>query len=153
MVQSFYSTLDVEERIETLVYDAGNFLAAAGGNLGLLLGFSCLSTVFGFINIIQEYFTHWTCFSLIWFFVLIRLIFFQGSPLQILLKFYSVFTATLEIIQWTPLNGITLGQTITDPFNRMIPITEHMSYKRMLWEVFGTWSIWVILIPLFKWSL
>jgi hypothetical protein len=58
MVHSFYSTLDVEERIETLVYDAGNFLAAAGGNLGLLLGFSCLSTVLGFINIIQEYFTH-----------------------------------------------------------------------------------------------
>jgi hypothetical protein len=31
-----------------------------------------------------------------------------------------------------PLNGITLGQAISDPFNRMIPITEHMSYKRML---------------------
>ena len=35
-------------------------------------------------------------------------------------------------IQWTPLNWITLGQTMSDPFNRMIPITEHMSYKRML---------------------
>jgi hypothetical protein len=29
-------------------------------------------------------------------------------------------------VQWTPLNGITLGQTISDPFNRMIPITEHV---------------------------
>jgi hypothetical protein len=35
-------------------------------------------------------------------------------------------------IQCTPLNRITLGETITDPFNRMIPITEHMSYKRRL---------------------
>jgi hypothetical protein len=36
------------------------------------------------------------------------------------------------MVQWTPLNGITLGQAITDPFNQMIPITKHMSYKRML---------------------
>ena len=36
------------------------------------------------------------------------------------------------LLQWTPLNGITLGQTITDPFNQMISITEHMSYKRIL---------------------
>jgi hypothetical protein len=35
-------------------------------------------------------------------------------------------------IQWTPLNGITLGQTIIDPFNQMIPITKHMFLKRML---------------------
>jgi hypothetical protein len=48
--------LDVEERIETLVYDVGSFLAAAGGNLGLLLGFSCLSTIFGFINWMQGHF-------------------------------------------------------------------------------------------------
>ena len=39
----FYSTLNVEELVETLVYDTGNFLAAAGGNLGLMLGVSCLS--------------------------------------------------------------------------------------------------------------
>ncbi len=30
------------------------------------------------------------------------------------------------LVQWTPLNGITLGQTISDPFNRMIPVTEHV---------------------------
>jgi hypothetical protein len=36
------------------------------------------------------------------------------------------------MVQWSPLNGITLGQAITDPFNQMIPITKHMSYKRML---------------------
>jgi hypothetical protein len=50
--------LDVEERIETLVYNTGSFLSAAGGNLGLHLGFSCLSTVFGFINWMQEHFLH-----------------------------------------------------------------------------------------------
>jgi hypothetical protein len=50
--------LDVEERVETLVYDAGNFLAAVGGNLGLLLGFSCLSTVFTLIDWIQGHFIH-----------------------------------------------------------------------------------------------
>jgi hypothetical protein len=43
-----------------------------------------------------------------------------------------IFKDSFCVIQWTPLNGITLGQTISDPFNRMIPITEHMSNKRML---------------------
>ena len=38
-----YSTLMVEERIETLNYDIASFLATAGGYLGLMLGFSCLS--------------------------------------------------------------------------------------------------------------
>jgi len=50
----FYSTLDVKEVVETLVYDVGDFLAAAGGNLGLLLGFSCLSVLLAVINAIQE---------------------------------------------------------------------------------------------------
>jgi hypothetical protein len=31
-------------------------------------------------------------------------------------------------INWTPLNGITLGLTITDPINRMITITKYISY-------------------------
>ena len=47
-----YETLLTEEHSESLVYDATNFLAAAGGNLGLFLGFSCLSVFFG----ILEYF-------------------------------------------------------------------------------------------------
>ena len=38
-----YSTLMVEERIETLNYDIASFLATAGGYLGLMLGFSFLS--------------------------------------------------------------------------------------------------------------
>jgi hypothetical protein len=33
-------------------------------------------------------------------------------------------------IEWTPLNEITLGQTITDPNNRMITINEYISYTK-----------------------
>ena len=39
----FYKTFLVEQRVETLIYDFGGFIAAAGGNLGLCLGFSLLS--------------------------------------------------------------------------------------------------------------
>jgi hypothetical protein len=42
----YYKTLLVEKQVETLVYDVGGFLAAAGGNLGLCLGFSFLSILF-----------------------------------------------------------------------------------------------------------
>ncbi len=57
--------------------------------------------------------------------------------LKIKIKLITKFSSTLRrcqlmLVQWTPLNGITLGRTISDPFNPMIPITEHMSYKRML---------------------
>ena len=44
----------VEERIETLIYDTGNFLAQAGGNLGLFLGFSCLSLLFAIIKLFKK---------------------------------------------------------------------------------------------------
>jgi len=47
-----FNSLGVEKEVETLVYDAGNFFAAIGGNLGLFLGFSCLSVVFAAINFI-----------------------------------------------------------------------------------------------------
>ena len=40
----------VEEQIESLEYDLVDLLASAGGNLGLLLGFSCLSVLFSAIN-------------------------------------------------------------------------------------------------------
>jgi len=57
LVVTFNSFL-VEERVETLVYDFGNFLAAAGGNLGLTLGFSCLSIFWGSL---QYFKTKMTC--------------------------------------------------------------------------------------------
>jgi len=40
----------VEEQIENLEYDVVDLLASAGGNLGLFLGFSCLSVLFSAIN-------------------------------------------------------------------------------------------------------
>ncbi len=33
-----------------------------------------------------------------------------------------------QLVQWTPLNGITLGQVITDSISRMITITVHTLY-------------------------
>ena len=48
------SSLDVEEKVETLVYDIGSFLAAAGGNLSLMLGFSCLSVLLNIIILLES---------------------------------------------------------------------------------------------------
>jgi hypothetical protein len=45
-----YSTLNVELKTETLVYDFGTMLTAAGGNLGLFLGFSCLTFLLDIID-------------------------------------------------------------------------------------------------------
>ncbi len=50
----FYDTLRVEEKIETLTFDLGGVLAAAGGNLGLCLGFSCLSILHTTIYLISQ---------------------------------------------------------------------------------------------------
>ena len=49
-----YETLLIEEHEESLVYDITNFLAAAGGNLGLFLGFSCMSVFYGMIKLIKK---------------------------------------------------------------------------------------------------
>jgi len=40
-----YITTQTEEEVETYIYDNENFLTALGGNLGLFLGFSCLSVL------------------------------------------------------------------------------------------------------------
>ena len=50
LLELVYDSPLVEERVETLVYDAGNFLTAVGGNIGLFLGFSCLSVLFSIIH-------------------------------------------------------------------------------------------------------
>ena len=52
----FYSTHVVEEQITSLVFDLGTLLTSAGGNLGLLLGFSCLSVLLAVIRNAS----HWT---------------------------------------------------------------------------------------------
>ena len=46
-----YTTLKQEVAIVTLVYDAENFLTSLGGNLGLFLGFSCLSLLISVLKI------------------------------------------------------------------------------------------------------
>ena len=50
-----YETFLIEANIETLVYDIGSFLAAVGGNLGLFLGFSCLSMLLGFVSMFKKF--------------------------------------------------------------------------------------------------
>ena len=49
-----YKTLLTEEREETLVYDATSFLVNAGGNMGLFLGFSCLSILLYIIKLCKK---------------------------------------------------------------------------------------------------
>jgi hypothetical protein len=51
-----YKTLQIDEEIETYIYDIGSFLTASGGNLGLFLGFSCLSMLLGLIDKILAWF-------------------------------------------------------------------------------------------------
>ena len=55
---SFYKSdfPQIEEREETLIYDLENFMAAAGGHLGLSLGFSCLSAILAFLNFLRTKF-------------------------------------------------------------------------------------------------
>jgi hypothetical protein len=54
-----YNTFNVEEHVESLAYDASSLLVSVGGNLGLFLGFSCLSVLFALINICQNYGFRW----------------------------------------------------------------------------------------------
>jgi len=49
----YYLTLTTEQRIQSLDYDFGNFLVAAGGNLGLFLGMSCLSVLWLLADFLQ----------------------------------------------------------------------------------------------------
>ena len=52
----FYDTFLVEERMETLVYDLSALLVSIGGNLGLFLGYSCLTIGLAFLEIFG-----WVC--------------------------------------------------------------------------------------------
>jgi Amiloride-sensitive sodium channel len=49
-----WETMLVEEVVEALVYDEINFITAVGGNLGLLLGFSCYSLLEQLIDFIRK---------------------------------------------------------------------------------------------------
>lgn len=50
-----FSTFVIEDSIETLVYDFGGFLSALGGNMGLVLGFSCMSLLFSVLNLFSDF--------------------------------------------------------------------------------------------------
>jgi hypothetical protein len=52
----YYDSLTIEEHFETLVYDTGSMLVAAGGNLGLFLGFSCLSVLLAVLSFLKQFF-------------------------------------------------------------------------------------------------
>ena len=49
----YYNSIVVEERTETLIYDLINVMAAAGGHLGLCLGFSCLTLFISLLEYIE----------------------------------------------------------------------------------------------------
>jgi hypothetical protein len=51
-----WESMLVEEVSEGLVYDEVNFIAAVGGNLGLLLGFSCFSLLEKLLDFIKSKF-------------------------------------------------------------------------------------------------
>jgi hypothetical protein len=53
-----YETYSVEEQFEKFVFDIGSLLVAAGGNLGLFLGFSCLSIVFSVLEYTPVYWSN-----------------------------------------------------------------------------------------------
>jgi hypothetical protein len=50
----FYSTDLIEERTETLIYTETTFWSSVGGNLGLFLGFSCLSVALALLKIADK---------------------------------------------------------------------------------------------------
>ncbi len=52
----FYANLKVEEKLEQLVYGFDSALVAIGGNMGLYLGFSCLSISFWIIDMMEQKF-------------------------------------------------------------------------------------------------
>jgi hypothetical protein len=49
-----YDSFNVEERVESLIYDWGSFLTSIGGDLGLFLGFSCLSILLSLVKCIKD---------------------------------------------------------------------------------------------------
>jgi len=50
-----YETVVTEEHVQSYVYDFNSFISSAGGNLGLFVGFSCLSTMLGIISFVMDF--------------------------------------------------------------------------------------------------
>ena len=49
-----YDLFAVKERVESVVYDWGSFLTSIRGDLGLFLGFSCLSILLSLVKCIKN---------------------------------------------------------------------------------------------------
>ena len=58
----YYNSFLVKEEIETLVYDLVGVLAAAGGYLGLCLGFSCLTLFMSLLDWMEIKLRKWKQF-------------------------------------------------------------------------------------------
>ena len=50
----YYGKTTVEEKTEQYIYDPGALLTSIGGNMGLFLGFSCLSCLLSLISFCKE---------------------------------------------------------------------------------------------------
>ena len=50
----YYLSLDTVVSSESLIVDLANLIANVGGNLGLFLGFSCLSVYIAFLDFLQR---------------------------------------------------------------------------------------------------
>jgi hypothetical protein len=57
-IYSALNDLVVEEKVELLVFDTFALLLAAGAFLGLFLGLSCRSILFGATDLFQQHFTN-----------------------------------------------------------------------------------------------
>ena len=56
IIWAFYSSLNVNEKIETYVFDVTSALVAVGGSLGLFVGWSIYSMLNELIDLIHIYF-------------------------------------------------------------------------------------------------
>ena len=50
-----YDTLLIDKNVESYEYDSSDFLIYVGGNLGLFLGFSCLSTLIALLRYVSSF--------------------------------------------------------------------------------------------------
>ena len=55
IIWAFYTSLHVEEKIETFQLDFNSALVAVGGSVGLFLGWSCNSIVGSFIEFLSNW--------------------------------------------------------------------------------------------------
>jgi hypothetical protein len=88
------------------------------------------------VTIYKLYFTSYTLQAILYklyftsytYQAILYKLYFTSYTLQAIL--YKLYFTSYNLIQWMPLNGIALGQTIIDPINRMITISEYVSFTK-----------------------